>query len=357
MIKECEDIKMKKYLLPQGGSFYKANLHCHTTFSDGVRTPQEIKDEYMEKGYSVVAFTDHDVLIPHHDLTDDKFVALTGFEVEINEPKNTDFDHIKTCHICFVALDKDNETQFCYNRTANLTPKQQHLREIIKFDESKPDYVRRYTPEGVCEMMRKGRENGFFVTYNHPKWSLENYGQYMQYHGMHAMEICNYSSCCMGYDENNGGVYDDILRGGERIFCIGTDDNHNRGVKGSRGYDACGAYIMIKAEKLEYSAITDALVKGDFYTSRGPEIHELYFEDGFIHIKCSSADRICATYGMRRARAVYDENGDGICEASFKIEPDTGYVRLTVYDKKGDYAATNAYFCDELFGNESGFRE
>ena len=34
------------YLLPgseQKGSYYKANLHCHTTFSDGRLTPEEVK--------------------------------------------------------------------------------------------------------------------------------------------------------------------------------------------------------------------------------------------------------------------------------------------------------------------------
>ncbi len=33
---------MKKYLLPEGGSFYKANLHCHSTYSDGEYSPAEI---------------------------------------------------------------------------------------------------------------------------------------------------------------------------------------------------------------------------------------------------------------------------------------------------------------------------
>ncbi len=42
-------------------------------------------------------------------------------------------------------------------------------------------------------------------------------------------------------------------------------------------------------------------------------------------------------------------DGNGVCEASFKAEENTGYVRITVYDKSGKYAATNAYFCDTLF--------
>ena len=37
---------MKKYLLANSGHFYKANLHVHTTVSDGQMTPEEIKRIY-----------------------------------------------------------------------------------------------------------------------------------------------------------------------------------------------------------------------------------------------------------------------------------------------------------------------
>ena len=37
---------MKKYLLPKCGNDYKANLHCHSTISDGKLTPEEIKEAY-----------------------------------------------------------------------------------------------------------------------------------------------------------------------------------------------------------------------------------------------------------------------------------------------------------------------
>ena len=37
---------MRKYLLPKDGNFYKANLHCHTTVSDGRLTPEEVKNAY-----------------------------------------------------------------------------------------------------------------------------------------------------------------------------------------------------------------------------------------------------------------------------------------------------------------------
>ena len=30
-------------LLPKDVTYYKANLHCHTVFSDGKMTPEEVK--------------------------------------------------------------------------------------------------------------------------------------------------------------------------------------------------------------------------------------------------------------------------------------------------------------------------
>ena len=57
---------MKKFLLPDGLPEFKANLHCHTTVSDGELTPQQIKECYQKAGYSVVAFSDHDRFYTHN---------------------------------------------------------------------------------------------------------------------------------------------------------------------------------------------------------------------------------------------------------------------------------------------------
>ena len=38
---------MKIELIPEGGALYKANLHCHTTISDGKQTPEEVKETYL----------------------------------------------------------------------------------------------------------------------------------------------------------------------------------------------------------------------------------------------------------------------------------------------------------------------
>ena len=217
---------MKKFLLPEEGSFYKANLHCHSTVSDGRWSPERIKAEYMARGYSVIAYTDHDVLIPHPELTDERFVALNGYEMEIDEVRE-DGKPGKCCHMCLVALDPKNVTPVCWHRSKYLFGNARSWRDKVRFREEEPDYERRYTHECISDMMGRGREAGFFVTYNHPVWSMEDWRDYSGYEGMHAMEICNWACIVDGYDDYVPQVYDDLLRQGKRIFCISADDNHN----------------------------------------------------------------------------------------------------------------------------------
>ena len=76
---------MKRSLFQSAGKFYKANLHNHTVVSDGRSTPEEIKALYLDQGYQIVAFTDHNILIDHCDLNDGEFLALTGTEYDYTE--------------------------------------------------------------------------------------------------------------------------------------------------------------------------------------------------------------------------------------------------------------------------------
>ena len=84
---------MKKHLFSQNGKFYKANLHCHTTVSDGKCSPEEIKRRYKAEGYSIVAFTDHVVMVDHSDLNDESFLALKGYEIHINADEPSDWNY------------------------------------------------------------------------------------------------------------------------------------------------------------------------------------------------------------------------------------------------------------------------
>ena len=336
------EIIMKKILLGNSKKYYKANLHCHSTISDGAKTPEELKEMYMNQGYSIIAYTDHDIMLPHFELADENFLPLTGFEIEINENRDEDFSLLKTCHLCFIALDPKNIRQICYHRSKYYFGNSPKYKDIVDFDKTKPDFEREHTHEGVNRAIREGRENDFFVTYNHPGWSLETFEDYGGYHGMNAMEICNYGSICDGYIDYNEKEYDDILRNGERIYCLSADDNHNY------GDDSFGGFVMINADKLEYRTITKALTEGGFYASQGPEIYEVWYEDGKIGIKCSECASIRLNTGIRHANTMCGSKENPVCEAVFDVWDTDNYVRLTVTDFNEKHANTNAFFVDEL---------
>ena len=314
---------MMKYLLPETGHFYKANLHCHSTFSDGAWTPEEIKEKYMRHGYSIVAFTDHRHLYSQSHLTDGDFLALDGYEIDVSETKDTGRGYKKTCHFCLIAKKEGTEH--------------------VDFGDEDT-----YTPENISRIMTEAKEKGFFVTYNHPNWSLEDFSDYINYHGMDAMEIVNYGCVAVGYQDYVPMVYDEMLRYGKKIFCIGTDDNHNRYDEDSVYCDSFGGFTVIKAESLTYENVISALEKGNFYTSQGPEIKALWFEDGKIHIKTSPVKKIDFVFGIRRAVTVIAEDGGFIEEAECAVPENSIYVRVSARDEKGLPADTTAYFTDEL---------
>ena len=107
-------------------------------------------------------------------------------------------------------------------------------------------------------------------------------------------------------------------------------------------------YLELETKiKAAQNNIAEALKKGDFYSSRGPEIHELWFEDGQLHVTCSGAARITMTAGRRKAYVTYSHMGEPVEAASFPVAPEDNYVRITVTDASGETAQTRAYFPED----------
>lgn len=315
---------MRKYLLPENGKFYKANLHSHSIFSDGIKTPEELKQMYKSHGYSIFAYTDHDKFVTHNELTDDEFLVINGYEASIVEDiPDPEYAWRKVCHLCLLAPRADIEkAPMAY------------------------EYGKGYSHDRVNNLILRGKEQGFFITYNHPTWSLENYNDYMSYDGFDCFEISNYNCIVGGTPEHNGAKYDDMLRGGKRIFCLSADDNHNTHYFN----DSYGGFAMIKAERLDYDSVFSALKNGDFYASEGPEIFELYVEDDVVTVTTSPAASVNFSTSSRRGKNVIPTESSPalITSASYKFKPDEKYFRITVTAPDGKHAYTRAYFIDEI---------
>lgn len=333
---------MRKYLLPESGKYYKANLHMHTVISDGAQTPEEVKRCYMAEGYSVVAFTDHDVLLSHKELTDENFVAITSCEKEVDQPAQN-WTFAKVMHMNFYAKDEDNlSLPILSPKAAQWCNSRNYVTEEMK----KYSYEAEYSEECFNDMIKKANDAGFLVSFNHPVWSIQNYADYKNLKGLWGVEVYN-TDCALSGSPDTVQPYEDLLRLGERVFPLCTDDSH-------RLDDRFGGYVMIKAEELKYGVIMSALEKGDFYASCGPEIKNLYLEDGALVVECSAARSVTLQTERRVHKRRTMQSEQRLTRAVFDVAPllecsqENSYIRVTVTGYDGKEAYTRAYFIDEL---------
>lgn len=337
---------MKKFLLPQTTQ-YKANLHTHTTVSDGNSTPKQVKEFYKRHGYSIVAFTDHELLIDHSDLNDDSFLSITGCEYANTDKTDVPWKYKTTCHLNFLAKQPDNTTHVCYNPTPAARFVGEEAANNVKHH---GDYFEReHTVECVNHIIKEANAHGFLVAMNHPWWSMEGFSTYSQYEGCFAVEIFNTTCSVMdGYYELNLNIYDELLRAGRMVYPIAADDLHHLKPEGDFQPEALGGFNMICSPSLCYNDVIGAISRGDMYASMGPIIDELYIEDGKISLKCSEAESVFFRTGTRRGKYCYNSNGSCVTECTFGVQEDDKYVYVCVKDKFGKWAITRAYTIDEL---------
>ncbi len=342
---------MRKYLLPETGKFYKANLHCHSTISDGQHTPAEMKEYYKAHGYSILGITDHEFLVDHSDLDDENFVTMTGYEhgiVELGDITMTDFDAYmvsRTLELNIYPRDQHNETHVCWHPKYVMHGDTERAKTVKYAGEL---FDREYTIECIQKIIDEAHKNDCIVGLNHPAASLESPEFFGDLKGLFSMEVFNQAGY-YDFDEDNIQMYDQMLRKGHKLFVTGSDDNHQAGLIWDDPKDIRPwAYTMIKAESLTHKDVFEAMEKGNMYATQGPEIYELYIEDNKAHIKCSDCMAIImsARYrsrGMKRSAA-----GEVINSAEFEIPSNAEYIRFTVIDNYRRRAYTRAYFLSDL---------
>lgn len=255
-------------LLKKNGKFYKANLHCHTTVSDGHMTPEQVKKHYKNNGYSIVAFTDHNKYVYHSQLKDDDFLPIAGVEMDSALKENGVCERKITCHLNFYP--KNPETAVPLQKPLN------------------------YDIPALNKYVKDMKDNGWLCTLNHTAWSLMPTEDTLAFDNLIGFEVYNHA-CQMLYNNGDTQVdYNLYLSSGKHAFAVAGDDNHH-GFKCEDcetiedGDDTLGGFVYISMPELTHDAFIDAFENGRFYASTGPIFHDLYIdeESNELVINCS----------------------------------------------------------------------
>lgn len=334
------------YLISPKQKQYKANLHSHSIFSDGKKSPEELKEMYKSQGYSILSITDHETPKNHQYLNDEEFLTITGYEAYIRNNKNAIFDRYgKEIHLNLFAKTPENETYICFNPQYCKYMTEEQIATLVKAGSEKP---REYSVKYINDFINTAKENGYIVSYNHPWWSMEDEKDILAYDGFFSMEMCNYSSYVTSRLEYNAAIYDKMLKQGKRIFCHSADDNHNTNPNDSPKFDSFGAFTMIMPESFTYDSVIKAMENGQMYSSMGPVFKEMSVDGNLVHVECSNVERIMMFTGSKAPKCKYADFGETITSADFEIDPNFEYIRISVADCYGRFADTRGYFKDEL---------
>lgn len=298
------------------GRFWRGNLHTHSTLSDGVLEPAEVCRRYKAEGYDFIALTDHMIgqygypIADTLPFRDNRFTTLLGAELHSGAMMNGEL-----WHILAVGLPAD----FAPANAPHFRP--------VEGQESGPELAARAVAAGA------------FVAIAHPQWSGMTLADARSIEAAHAVEIYNHG-CAVGCDRADGfSIADLLLSEGRRLSVIATDDAH------FSEPDHFGGWVMVKAEENAPETLLEALKAGAFYSSTGPQIHDIRVEGKDLHVDCSAAAAIiiqghgCAAqalHGLSMTRATMPLG-------RFDLSP---WIRVTVVDRAGKRAWSNPIFRD-----------
>ncbi len=287
------------------GSWFKGNLHMHTTQSDGEATVEQALTYYRQRGYDFVAVTDHWVYTPgRNGAAGDGAGLLTISGGELHGPGY---------HMLAVGL------------------------------RGLPNQALENDPLALAQAVRDLGGLPFFA---HPYWVGQTSAEIAACPAIAGVEVFN--SVC---DKMDGLGYsyvqwDEALKRGQRLLGLAVDDTHWRYGEEGRGF------VMVRAAKLDEAHLLDALRRGAFYASTGPTLMDLsvipHEEGRALMVRCSPCRAITFHASGPRGHRFEAPAGQWLDTATWPFKEEGVYLRVECEDAQGGTAWSNPVFADEV---------
>ncbi len=278
------------------GKWYKANLHTHTTTSDGVLSPQDRIEQYRKAGYDVLALTDHVKTNDVRSSSGGRMLVISGMEYH------------PPCH----------SEEFSYHMVAIGLPRGFAFGRIKEAN--------------AC--IAKVRKAGGVTIMAHPYWLGHEFSSYKKLRGIDAVEIFN-ATCDVigrGHNENEWSY---MLDHGRMLPMVGADDCHGT------THDVMECWTWLKMKSLSVAGVLEAIRTGACYASRGPKIHDLRISGGQVHVRCSPVRTIYVMSGPARGCRRQASEGKTVTGFKTPVGGTWKYVRVKIVDTAGREAWSN----------------
>jgi len=242
---------------------YKGQLHTHSTNSDGADTPSALATAYKDAGYDFLAITDHDVLTPNPGVSG--ILHINGVEETATE------GHIGNIGGTTQQSDTDD----------------QDIIDDIIADSAIPiiNHPTAWADPSIDAI------DGYLIT--------ELYNEYVG---------------------NSEGKFDRVLTKNVKTFGIAADDCHDiAGVRFNK------TWVKVFANNLSLNNITDALKRGNFYSSTGPEL-TISVSGNIISATTDSS----STIQFITNNGLVSQSTASVTSASYDVVGDEVYVRIKI---------------------------
>ncbi len=281
----------------QSGKWYKANLHTHTTISDGKLSVPERVAQYRKAGYDILAITDHYVTNDIRGLSDKKMLVISGMEYHPPCPTTKGPYHILAVNIPYgFKFNDDEDANNC-----------------------------------IAKVKKAGGES----ILAHPFWSGQAYEDFRCLRGLAAVEIYN-STCDRHGQSSSENEWAYCLDRGHILSIVGNDDTH-----WVDSEDVCECWTWFKMPSLSVANVLASLRSGASYASCGPKIHDFRINGGKVRLRCSSVTKIHFIGGPGQGVRRRAGEGNSIMAHSIDIPDNWPYVRAVAVDAAGRRAWTN----------------
>ncbi|MFC1726131.1 PHP domain-containing protein [candidate division KSB1 bacterium] len=295
--------------------WFKGNTHTHTTNSDGDMPPDHVVNWYKNHGYNFLVLSDHNLLTDIRGFdtgTNDSFILIPGDEV-------SDKSNDKPVHVVGINV--------------NWTVKPMHGTSIISTLQNNIYAINR--AGGIAQIAHPN----FGWAFTHKEISgLKD---------VNLIEIYNYHPAVNNYGNlDNPGMeemWDNLLSEGHLFYGIMADDAHN--YKDFTRYKANPGrgWIVVKSEKLDPKHVTEAIAKGEFYSSCGVQLNDIKISDKeySISIKQISSNRYTTQFIGKNGKVLKEMSGR---DPVYVFKGGELYIRAKILSSSGNFALTQPVF-------------